>query len=474
MKAFCRALVICAVFLVAGVGGATPAPWRQTSFLIGGYGINDPVRDPRHLVLFNDAGLDFVHALDYSLDFGRVRALTARFDSLRRARPDFRLQVIYHYSDPRGGAERFTANPEAPAHWSAIATLLRDRGGARSASTLGWSLWDEPCDRATLASATALARRMRSDPLTSAGIPYINLLSLAGPGESSCLDAAFGAGNRRRTWEAYLDAYLGAFDRDPWPAPVLSFDDYPFLRDGTVRPSYFEAMTIARDRAAAHSRPGARVPVWVVVQLVPFRPPGKPMMKGPNMAQVRWQAWCAVAYGAWGISYWTTGSPHPAVESEFGKGIVDPAARPTALYAPLKQLNRELHALGPTLLELEPISVLLAARGSQRGVEDQVVGDSRSRDGIVRTVEPGEGSGDCLIGHFRRAATGEDYLLVMNRSLDRVRSFGIRLVASADAIERISRVTGKEVPHARNTAELRVSALAPATAELFRILRQAR
>ena len=466
-----RATGCAALFALALATGAQSDPWRPTRFMIGGYGVNQAAREPGRLLLFAAAGLDYVHDMDHHQDFPAERDLAVRLDSLRRAHPGFGLQAILHDAYPKNDPARFTANADSNLDWPAIRQRVAPESGANRASTLGWSLWDEPCDRASLARAVDMVRRFRVNPATAGQLPFVNLLPAGDPGEPWCLDNEFAGGDRLATWTSYADAYLKAFDSDPWPAPVFSFDCYPFLNDGLVRSSYFETLRMARDLSLAHSRPGWRVPLWVIVQLAPFKPHGRPMMQGPSFAQTRWQAWTAVAYGARGISYWTTGTSNDStLDERFGPGIVDLYGQPTPLHASLAQLNRELHALGPTLMKLDPVTVFHAGRGHQGGIDEELLSNPNRAYGVVTRVREAPGSADCLIGYFKEAGSGDDYLLVINQDLAKAHTFTLELDVPADSLERVDRTTGERVFVGRQVSRFDVSNLPPASAELYRVV----
>ncbi|MEP7028519.1 MAG: hypothetical protein ABI960_07980 [Candidatus Eisenbacteria bacterium] len=445
---------------------ADAAGWHQTDFLVGGFGVNNAPYHPERLVLLDRAGLDLVQGFDQRLPTGTI--LVGQLDSLRRALPDFRLRAILHDAPKGDDAGHLTGNVAPVAQWPALrATLTRNPldGG----STLGWCLWDEPSTRPQLDAIGELSRRMRRDPVAGGKIPYVNLLPIAPLGGGAGYLRDFGAGvDRRAAYAAYLDAYLSQFDAEPEPAPLLCFDHYPFQHDGREAGDYFENLEIARDRAVARGRPGMRIPLWVVIQLAAFKPPGAPFMEGPTLAQVRWQAWTAVAYGAKSISYWTTGTiDDPAPRTGFRGGLLELNGRPTSKYAAIRTLNAELHALGPTLMRLDPVAVFHVAPGRQRVQPEDRIGDARRVYCVVSAVS-GSGREDCLLGYFKEQGTGDDYLLVVNQSLARPRSFRIRLAVPADSIARIDEQNGRPRILSRRTSALDAS-VAPASVGLYRI-----
>lgn len=467
VRAACCRVAWLAVMVLTVPAGESQAAWRQTRFLIGGYGVNAGPFNPSWLVRLDAAGLDFLQNFDHPIPYGRV--LVSQLDSLRQARPGFRLQAIVHHGVPAGDPSRVTGNVQVAEHWPQVRRVLVEPTFT-TPSTLGWCLWDEPGTAQEFESIGELSRRMRADRALGGKLPFVNLYSIAEIGGGAAYLGSFGRGqSRRAAYEAYLDAYLSQFDGEPEPAPLLSFDHYLFQNDRRARDDYFENLEIARDRAAAHSRPGARIPVWVVIQLASFKPLGSPFMRQPTLAQVRWSAWTAVAYGAKSISYWTTGTiDDPSPRTGYRGGLLELDGRPTAKYEPIRRLNAELHALGPTLMTLDPVTVLHVAPGKQREHPSDQIGAPNRVYGIVSAVE-GTGRQDCMIGYFKRQGTGEDYLLVVNKSLTTARTFTVRLGVSANAIVRYDPRSGNPGTPVRNSASFVVRDLPAASAVLYRI-----
>jgi hypothetical protein len=68
-------------------------------------------------------------------------------------------------------------------------------------------------------------------------------------------------------------------------------------------------------------------------------------------------------------------------------------------------LNRELRALGPTLMELDPVAVFHVSTLDQTGIGEDLFENYLRPYGIVASVK-GSGAADCMIGYFKRAARG--------------------------------------------------------------------
>ncbi len=453
----------------APVAHARADTWRQTRFLLGGWVLDRAPDDPQQLVRLAAAGLDYVHDNDHPAEWDNQRRLVSRLDSLATRRPGFRLQAILHRKGPANDPGRFTANRDAGHAWPDIRRGLTDLPPTHHAASPGWFVWDEPCDRAAMAAATAMVRQLRADPATRGGPPLVNLLPSPDAGNTSCL-LRYDGGPRDSVWVRYAEEYLRAFDADPLPAPCLSFDRYPFELDGVVDPGYFENLRWARDLAARHGRPGAPVPLWVVIQVSRFKPAGRPVMHGPSVAQVRWQAWCAVAYGARSISYWMLrASPRNDRFDQFEDGLLDAAGQPTALYGPMVALGRDLHAIGDALFSLRPTATLVADALEQTIAPEESLARPERADHVVEQVMPDSGWAECMIGHFRDARGRIDELLVVNRDLAQPHAFRLRLGAVADSISTFDPATRRFHLVARGKDAIALPAIAPASALLVRL-----
>lgn len=442
------------------------AAWRPDRFLIGAWGIGR-IGDPARLVHLSDAGIDYVQNWDLWGPHG-TRRMVAQIESLQVSHPGFRLQALIHSrslsTDPARIGEPSTEVADAALRNKE----LEPATGLNGPGVLGWFVWDEPCDSAAIRRLGRLSRVLASDSRSRDQIVFMNLLPLQEPGVSNCLDA-YGP-DRVGRYRAYVDAYLSQFDGLDTPAPVLSMDMYPFQAEGREGRAYFECLSIVRDKAAEYSRPGSRIPLWVIIQSSSYRDANEHEHRTPTIAQVRWQVWCALAYGAKGIAYWTAvPNWNPKTREGWGDGLLDQDGRPASKFAAIRSLNRELQALGPTLLELDAVSALHVTPGNHVGLENDVLGGSRAIYNIVAGVDAPGGRGDCLIGYLKHSRTGDDYLLVVNRSVERDRSFRITLANPASSIERVSPATATLEPVAIDGRSFAVASLVPGAGALYRV-----
>lgn len=459
------------------------AAWNQTTFQIGGYVRHEGPIDATRLIRINDAGMDwYMHFGSATTQAGAAR-IAAVTDSLRLNRSGFVMRDIVTYgsgdplaSPPDVGAGRLYYNVDQPIDYNAIATSIAPSTGMNNTSVLGWAVWDEPCDTLSFGNVGRLSRFIATQPSGNDRLPYVNLFPSYTYDNDSALvyRARFGVGaglSKEAGYREYLRAYLSLFDSSPNPAPLISFDSYPFQFPDTPARDYFLNLRVARDMAAEYSRPGQRIPFWVVVQLSAFRAPAQPSFPANfSFANTRWQVYSALAYGAKGISYWGM-TPYQGATEVWGAGALDSAGNTNpAIYPQLVSLNQELHKLGPTLMKLDPVASFHGDWLGWEGSADELFTSDERLYNILASV--GASSSDLLVGHLKDRANGDDYLMVVNKSLTSVRSFSLTLSNPADSLLRIDRSSGSGVLVGTNTSTLAVNNLSPGQGELFRILDQ--
>ncbi len=145
----------------------------------------------------------------------------------------------------------------------------------------------------------------------------------------------------------YLDRYLQTVK-----PPFLSYDHYPLLRDGSDRPDFFLNLELTRAAGARH-----KTPVWTVVLSG-----WSDHFRKPTAAELRWQVYSALAYGAKGVAYfayWPANDDYTAV--------VDYAGRPQPLYEAIGELNGKVLSLGSALQHATSTAVYHTGKSIPQG-----------------------------------------------------------------------------------------------------------
>ena len=189
----------------------------------------------------------------------------------------------------------------------------------------GYRLWDEPNAK----MFDQLAQRVDALRKTRPGrLGYINLF----PNYAS--SKQLGADS----YDEYVRRFVGEVNPD-----VLCMDHYPLFKpniDGRVR--YCQNLETMRKYSLERD-----IPFWNYFNVMPFGP-----HTDPTEAQMRWQIYTSLAYGAKGVIYFNYGTPK-TFEFPKGGGIVRRDGTRTRHWFQARRINQSLKNLGPTLMQLK-------------------------------------------------------------------------------------------------------------------------
>jgi hypothetical protein len=237
------------------------------------------------------------------------------------------------------------------------------------------------------------------------------------------------------------DAHVAKFVREVKPE-VLSMDHYPLMRpDGDTRAAYCDNLECFRKHALA-----AAIPFWNYFYSMPFND-----RLDPTEAQIRWQIFTSVAYGAKGVlyfCYWTPGKG-AAGAGEFPKGgaILTAEGLKTRHYEEARRINTELKQLGPTLMKL-------TSTGAFR-VTTETNAAALAGTPIRKLARvPGDPVGEFIIGTFRHA-DGRRAVLIVNHNYSFTAWPTIEFDAEPKEVFEVSKATGNTVPALDDSPELK-------------------
>lgn len=303
----------------------------------------------------------------------------------------------------------------------------------------GYSLRDEP----GAAQFPELAHRAEEARALQPGkFGYINLF----PNYASA--AQLGA----PSYEEYVEKFV----RDVKPE-VLSMDHYPLMRPGADgRLAYLENLATLRK----HSQ-RAGIPFWNFFYCMPFND-----RLDPTEAQIRWQIFASIAYGAKGVLYfcfWTPGKG-AAGSGEFPKGgaILTAEGLKTRHYEEARRINAEVKNLGPTLMKLTSLRVL------------RIKNDSDTRVALaglpLRRIDRvgGDPAGEFVVGVFSHA-DGRRAVLILNHDYSYTAWPTLEFAVPSESILEVDKNTGQPAPVIDDSPELKGLQLsfAPGDARLF-------
>jgi hypothetical protein len=267
----------------------------------------------------------------------------------------------------------------------------------------GYYLTDEPNAGQFPLLAAVNQYLRKKDPRR---IPFVNLLpNYASPEQ-------LGA----RTYEEHVSRFIKSVK------PVLvSWDHYALFGaqlGNKERPNYFENLEIVRRQAVK-----ADVPFVQIILSVPHL-----VYRDPSEADLRWQVFTTLAYGAKGVLYFTYWTPYGAEEKQrgFRDALITADGKRTAKYDQVKRLNARIKALAPTLLKLRSVAVYHTDPVPQGAQKFDPKGP------VARAA-----GGELLVG-WLRDDKNVDYLFVVNRSLKKNGLAQITLTRPARQVDEIS------------------------------------
>jgi hypothetical protein len=189
------------------------------------------------------------------------------------------------------------------------------------------------------------------------------------------------------TYDEHVRRYV-----DEVQPPLVSYDHYAFHRDSVHREVCFENLRVVREHAMR-----AGLDFWQIVL-------SSQLFNWPELseADMRWQVWTTLAYGARGISYYV----YSAIDGTMPhwNAIVDQYGYPTERYPVMRRINKGVAALGPHLMKLRSLGV---THGSE--TEGKTFGE-----GGVLSAPPSE---RLVVGEFARDDGGAA-MIVVNDQLD--------------------------------------------------------
>ena len=195
----------------------------------------------------------------------------------------------------------------------------------------GYFVVDEPVAEEFPVLAQVVGQLQQLDP---EHLAYVNLLPDFIPAED------LGTGS----YDEYVERFLVEVKPE-----LLSYDYYPFGREKGKkkdRSSYFANLASIRDAALRHE-----VPFMLIVLAMPHGP-----YRDPSEAELAWQVFHALAFGARGISYFTYWTPPSGGKWNNRYGLVENGKR-TLHYYQVARLNRTLSTLAAQLATSKSIAV---------------------------------------------------------------------------------------------------------------------
>ena len=275
----------------------------------------------------------------------------------------------------------------------------------------GYRLFDEP----NAAMFGQLARRVRElRELRPGHLGYINLYPNYANSKQLGLDS----------YDEYVKRFVEIVDVD-----VLCMDHYPpFKPDVDGRQRYCLNLETMRKYSLQRD-----IPFWNYFNVMPFGP-----HTDPTEAQIRWQIYTSLAYGAKGVIYFNYGTPK-TFEFPKGGGIVRRDGTRTRHWFQAQRINQSLKHLGPTLMKLKNQGVYRVKPGDDPA---KVLAGTPIKTLIRAAVDPAH---DYLVGVFQHE-DGRRAVLLNNYRFAYTAWPTVEFVLPPGQIHEVDQKTGASTP----------------------------
>ena len=217
-----------------------------------------------------------------------------------------------------------------------------------------------------------------------------------------------------RNYEDYVNQYLTQVG-----IGYLSYDFYPvrqYVATGErfVHPLFFYNLEMASRISQSRG-----IPFWGFVHSVE----SNCSVKGtkypkPSLEEMKIEAFCALAYGAQGIQYFTYGCPYDP-EYNYQNSPLDSEGNRTPTWDMVCAVNKEINALRNVFLGARPVWVANTAEKTPQGCRSLT--DDMLPDGFT-AVRSDNAAGLCV---SLLANNGAEYLMVVNPDLSAVQNVTI-------------------------------------------------
>lgn len=228
----------------------------------------------------------------------------------------------------------------------------------------------------------------------------------------------------------------------------ISYDHYALV-GGEMLDSFYSNLEIIRGLAL-----GKQVPFWnCILANAHFN------YMEPSDAIFHLQVYATLAYGGRGIQYFTYFTPQIG---NYRLGAVDQFGNKMPTWDMLRRINKQIHALAPTLAGLRSTGVY-----HYPNVPEQARPLSESK--LVESVEMTQRhvrppvAGRFLVGEFEDGQ-GRSYFVLVNKDLHHSFQFRVQLRRQVRQLLRVSPYSGREEPFGRE-----MDWLAPGAGVLLRV-----
>lgn len=159
--------------------------------------------------------------------------------------------------------------------------------------------------------------------------------------------------------------------------------------------------------------------------------------RSPSEAELRWQVYCSLAYGAKIIGWFTFLQPIDRKLKPAADAPIQRDGNRSFHYAMLRKINREILQLGPTLLKLK-------SKGTFHSpvMARQLYSYPVKEGNMVSKVSGGQ----AIVGEFIHKDNGKAYFILSNRDFMKSADFELTFAPDIRALREVSKVNGELKP----------------------------
>lgn len=225
----------------------------------------------------------------------------------------------------------------------------------------------------------------------------------------------------------YSDTYLQNFVTT-CSAPIISYDNYAIGETGTFSYGYWANMWDIRKAALRNAVPFHTI----LLTAAHFN------YRVPNDGDLRLQIYGALAYGARGIAYYKFRSRPLTILNapdlgNFRQAPLDEFDEKTPMWDTLRNINRKLKNLTPTLLKLRSDDVYHVGEVPERNHEI-------TSSSLVKGLTAGKG---LIIGDFTHIEDGSRWVMIVNKDLKESTFCRPEFQVPVKSVQYVSPITGK-------------------------------
>lgn len=205
----------------------------------------------------------------------------------------------------------------------------------------------------------------------------------------------------------------------------LSFDIYPYKRNGRFEKSYYNNLDIIR-------RAGLKYHVKTANYLQSFGIVD--IYRRPTVDEMRLNVCSNLAYGIKNPVWFCYATPTGQGSQVFMNSVIDSLGQKTNLYEPFKAFNAEMKTLGKTLIRLDANEVYHSGDSLWMGTQ------LPPADFVVHPQDP---TSKVILTRFKDRYDGKTYVMLVNKSFQEPVQFAFRVSAEVKKIQQIPASDGK-------------------------------